>query len=92
MKVKLLKKNIKRTRRELKFLAKLYRLKMRWEESPKTPYIWVDFEKRISTDYKCVKVIELPADKIAYGKYKPSMVKYNVERQLQSWLSGLSEI
>lgn len=92
MRIKYLKKNLNETKRQLKILAKSYKLQMKWEEPSKTPYIWVDFEKKISHKYKCVRMINLPAEKIAYGKYKPGMVVYNVERQIQSWLKTIPEL
>lgn len=65
---------------------------MKWEDLSKIPYVWVSFETKIFNKFKYVKRIYLPAEKIAYGKYKPSLVRYNVERQIQSWLKDLPEV
>lgn len=86
MKIKYLKRNLQNTKKELKRLAKDYKVRIHWEELPNKPEIIVEFEKKYSSSLRCIKIIVLPADKIAFGKYRPPMVRYNLERSLVSWL------
>lgn len=90
MKAKYLRKNIINTKNAIRTLAKDYKVRLKWEIDDRQPKIYVEFYKKIK-DYKFVKIIILPEDKVAYGKYKPSMVAYNVERQLTKWLSDIYE-
>lgn len=90
MKAKYLRKNLNNTKKALRELCYDYKVKLNWETDPKQPKIYIAITKRIP-HYKCIKIIVLPEDKIAYGKYKPGMVVYNVERQLSKWLSEIYE-
>lgn len=92
MKIRLLKKNLRVTKSSIKELAKLYKVKVKWEDNPEKPIIDLTFVRRINKMHTCILLQRLSADKIAYGKYKPGMVCYNVERKLQSWLNELPEV
>lgn len=87
MKVKYLKRNLKNTRKTLKNLAKDYKVKFRWTQWPKDKIILVSFEKKVTRKYTRVVCENLDEAKVAYGNYKPAMVKYNLERKLVRWLN-----
>lgn len=92
MKVKYLKKNLKLTKQYIKILAKEYKVKVKWKEDPKKPKIYLAFEKKVSQKHKYILCTSLPAEKIAYGLYKPMMVMYNTERKVQSWLRKMDDV
>lgn len=89
MKTKYLRKNIKAVKKELKSLAKDYKLKVEFESSPTNHRMWADFSYKKTPKYKHILVSELAEDKIAYGLYKPGMVRYNLERAIVSWLKSI---
>lgn len=89
MRAKYLKKNIKAVKVELKDLARDYRLKVKISSDPKTYKMWADYTYKVNKREMHIKMIMLPEHKIAYGLYKTSMVRYNVEQQLRSWLKRI---
>lgn len=89
MKAKYLRQNIKATKRELKSLAKSYKLKIKLRSSPINHKMQVLFVCMKPVPYSYLLVCELAEDKIAYGLYKPSMVRYNLERKIISWLKTI---
>lgn len=86
MKTKHLLMNISRIKKELKALAKNYKLQVSFKQHSSEPYIWVEFTRRKPHGAKEIKLIRLREDKIAYGLYKPALVLHNVERGLIAWL------
>lgn len=86
MKAKYLRQNIKATKREIKLLAKVYKLKVKLWSSPVNHKMQVQFIYMKPKPYNHLLSCELAEEKIAYGLYKPAMVRYNLERKIISWL------
>lgn len=90
MRFRYLKKNLQDTKKALEKVACDYRCHLKMEVEPNRPVIWLTFTRKYE-GWKFIKIVELPEDKIAYGKYRPGMVAYNVGRQLSKWLKGCYE-
>lgn len=88
MKTKFQRKNIKAVKTQVTDIAVAYGCSMKWKVDRNWPIIHVIFKKKLGGE-KYKKYVKLPEDKIAYGKYKPSMVWYNVNQQIDSWINRI---
>lgn len=86
MKVKYLRKNLRKTKQELRRLAREYHLKVKFDSSDSNCYLYVWFSRKLAPKHYSVVFVNLPEHKIAYGLYKPGMVAYNTERKIVKWL------